>query len=110
MLVLDDKKGCGEKAINKFCFLPPPSREEEKGEKKREARGQKHHHFYIIFWGLKNGQEVAPPFLCPKIPFLKSAKTPILKHFQQKLVWWCVRKRAKQQMITVSGVFKFDAI
>ena len=55
---------------------------------KRRERPEvkKHHCFYIVFWGLKNGQEVVTPFWAPKKHVLKSAKTTILKVVPRKLV------------------------
>ena len=82
MLLLDHKKGVAKKTIKKVFFATPFLRE-GKGEKKREARCQKT--FLHCFWGLKNGQEVVPPFWAPKFQFFKSAEAPIFKTFPGKV-------------------------
>ena len=55
----------------------------ERRKRVTEERGQvskKHHHFYSVFGGgLKNGQEVVPPFGATKFHAWKSSKTPICK-------------------------------
>ena len=56
----------------------------------------------MLFWGLKNGQEVVRPCWAPKCHFLNLLKPQFLEHFQEKLVVafffekGYVRKRAKQ--------------
>ena len=112
MLLLDYKRGWPKNPIKQGFFATPFLRE---GKGRREERGQrskKHHHFYTVFWGLKNGQEVVPPFWAP---ILKSATNPIIKAFPGKvggsqfLEKAILERGQKTKMITVLGVFEFDA-
>ena len=79
MLLLDNKKGAWQKQI-KQGFFATPVLERRKREKRRERPEVKNNtpFFHQIFWGLKKGQEVVPPFWAPKFQFFKSAKTILL--------------------------------
>ena len=52
--------------------------------KRRERPEVKKNTIFTLFLGLKNGQELVPPFWAPNFHFFKSAEAAMLKHFQGK--------------------------
>ena len=115
MLLLEYKKGGGKNTLqNQVSFATPFLRE---GKGRKEERGQRSKKTSPLFhrkvWGLKNGQEVVPPFWAPKFQFSKSAKTLFYRDFQEKLVvhnvWGKGYARKRAKTITVLGFFEFDA-
>ena len=95
-------------------FLPPPSR--EKGRKEERGQRSKKHHFYTNNFGaVKTGRKLFHLFGPPNSNFSNPLRPLFLRDFQEKLVVTIsfgkgyARKRAKQKMITVLGVFEFDA-
>ena len=105
MLLIEYEQGVQKKPLKQGLFGHLFLRE---GKGRKEERGQRSKNtppfFHQTFWGLKNGQEVVPPFWAPKFQFFKSAKKPLfLRDFQGKLAVHnlggkgYVRKRAKQK-------------
>ena len=88
MLLLDCKKGVANKKNYKHVFFCYPLLEIRKREKRRERPKVNKNTtiFTLFFGGLKNWQEVVPPFGAPKFQFVNLLKTLFLKRFQEKLV------------------------
>ena len=96
--------------------MATPFSREGKGRKEERGQRSKNTIFTPIILGLKNGQEVVPPFFGPQnLNFSNPLKPLVFKGFPGKIGGshffgkGYVRKRAKQKMIAVWGVFEFDA-
>ena len=85
MLLLDYEKGVAKSPIKLDFFVTPSLRE---GKGRKEERGQRSKttppFLHCFYWGLKNGQEVVPPFWAQKFQFLKTAKNDSFKAFPGK--------------------------
>ena len=113
MLLLDYKKGGGKKPTKKFVCHPLLQR--RKREKRREMPEVKQNTtiFALSFWCLKDGQEVVPPFWAPNLQLNTCKAFPANvggSHFIGKAMLERGQKTKHNKMITVLGVFEFDAL
>ena len=84
MLLLDSKQGGGKKTIKPRFFCHPLLERRQREKRRERPEVKKTPPFLLCFLGLKNGQEVVPPFWAAKFRYFKSAKTRIFKAFPGK--------------------------